>query len=263
MEIYTDGCSLQRPRVGGIGIRFLTVAKSGEEQIDDIQLPGFKNATNNQMELQACITALNEATKLAAVADATKISVYTDSLYVADNYKKAMFEWPNTRWRSPSGRPILNADLWKELVRAMRRTRKRVEFRWVKGHSKNNHNRAVDRLARESARNALNEPLSVVHVRRKRSHRSVEQGSVKMERQRLSIRIITTEYLPVQRLWKCKYEVISRTSPYTGRVDIIFSETLLKAGHNYYVRVNDNPGNPTVESVVRELRPRSEEAADP
>lgn len=256
LEIYTDGCSLQHPRSGGIGIRILAIDSSGQEELHDLQLPGFRGATNNQMELKACITALPEAAKLPAYARASKVVVHTDSLYIVENYKKAMFEWPKTRWRLSNGRPVLNADLWKALVRAMRKSGKKIDFRWVKGHSKNEHNRAADRLARASARNALNSPLSVVHVRRKRSPHSVQLGSVKMEGQRLTIRVITTEYLRVQRLWKCKYEVLSRTSPYKGEVDVIFSETLLSAGHIYYVRVNDNIANPVVNKVFREVQPK-------
>lgn len=256
LEIFTDGCSFQHPRVGGIGVRLLAVGSSGEQQVQDIHSSGFKGATNNQMELEACITGLTEATKLAAFPDASYVIVYTDSLYIVENYKKAMFDWPRTRWRLSNGRPVLNADLWKALVKAVRKAGKRVDFRWVRGHSKNQHNRAAHRLARASAGIAFNTPLSVVHVRRKQSSYSVELGSVKMEGQRLTMRVITTEYLKVQGLWKCKYEVVSRTSPYKGNVDIIFSDALLSAGHTYYVRVSDNTVNPRVQRVFREIRPK-------
>lgn len=170
-----------------------------------------------------------------------------------DNYEKAMFEWPNNKWCLRSGRPVLNAELWKDLVKCIKKVGMRVEFRWVKGHSKNIHNRAVDRMARDSAKIAINDPLSIVHVRKKLSSESVDIGSVKMLEQRVSIRIITSEYLKVQRIWKYKYEVISKKSNYYGNVDIIFSNHHIRDGHSYFVKVNDDTPNPRIEKVYREL----------
>jgi len=229
------------------------IGENGEEQIQDVQSPGYKNATNNQMELKACILALNEAIRLQLTAGVSKIIIYSDSQYLVDNYKKAMFDWPKTTWHRRSGSPVLNADLWKELIRTMKKARMRVEFKWVKGHSKNAHNKAADRMARQSAIIALNSPLSLVHVRRKYSSESLNIGSVEMLGQRMSIRIITAEYLNVQKVWKCKHEVISKRSKYYGNVDIIFSDSLLKAGHSYYVRVNEDTRNARIVKVFGEI----------
>lgn len=61
LNIFADGSSLPRPRRGGIGIRFVTTNALGDEVIEDHYLPGYKGATNNQMELMACIKALDIA----------------------------------------------------------------------------------------------------------------------------------------------------------------------------------------------------------
>jgi ribonuclease HI len=61
LNIYTDGSSFSRPRVGGIGIRFITTNELGDEVIEDVELPGYKGATNNQMELYAGVAALKES----------------------------------------------------------------------------------------------------------------------------------------------------------------------------------------------------------
>jgi len=253
LNIYTDGSSFQTPRVGGIGIRFVQIDSSGNEQIQDFQFSGYKNATNNQMELHACIISLKEALRLQLTFDVSRIVIYTDSLYLVDNYKKAMFEWPKTKWFTRSGRPVLNADLWKELIKCMKSVRIRTDFIWVKGHSKNFHNKAVDRMARQSAKIPINKPLSIVHVRRKLTSESVDIGSVKLYGQRISIRIITSEYLRVQKLSKYKYEVISKNSKYFGNVDIIFSNKTLRVGHSYFVKVNCDTSNPRVEKVYKEI----------
>ena len=258
LNIFTDGSSLSSPRRGGIGVRFVIIESSGEEQVKNFEFAGYRNATNNQMELQACIVALEEAIKIDLPPNVTKVVIQSDSLYVVENYKKAMFKWPNTRWLTYSGRPVLNADLWKKLVKSMQKMRMSVEIKWVKGHSQSEHNKAADRLARASARMPLNKPLTHVSVRRKTTDKSVEVGSVEMNGQRITIRIIISEPLKVQRLWKYKYEVISKHSRYRGNVDNIFSEHFLSTGHTYYVRVNSDTSNPRIEKVFREINPKKE-----
>lgn len=253
LNIYTDGSSLGSPRSGGIGIRFILVDEIGNEETSDSFHPGYQGATNNQMELQACLTALDEARRRGLCRRTQRIFIHTDSMYVCDNVTKAMFEWPKTQWHTRSGTPVINTDLWKALLKAIRACGCRVEFRWVKGHSKDPHNKAADKMARQSAKAPLNPPLTQVSVRRKRTAESVAMGSVVMSGQRLSIRVMTCEYLHAQRVWKLKYEVISKASPYRGKVDVIFSDELLKDGHSYYVRVNDNTRNPRIVKAFREL----------
>src|SRR5437899_606661 len=110
-----------------------------------------------------------------------------------------MFQWSASRWRNRDGRPVANADLWKDLIKSMKKCYPlRVNFHWVKGHAKDKHNKAVDKLAKQSAKNPLNPALSIVEVRRKKTNKSVQIGSVEMRRQRLKVRIITSEYLRVQ-----------------------------------------------------------------
>jgi ribonuclease HI len=253
LNIFVDGSSFGSPRRGGIGIRFVIIELFGEEKIKDFEFAGYMNATNNQMELQACILALKEAMKSNFPKNITRIVIQSDSFYVVDNYRKAMFQWPNTQWLTPSGRPVLNADLWKELVKCIQKIHMRVEIRWVKGHSKSKHNKAVDKLARASANMPFHKPLTHVSVRRKKSSKSVDVGSVKMQGQRITIRIITSEYLNIQRFWKYKYEVISKQSRYKGNIDFIFSEHFLSTGHTYYVRVNSDTINPRIEKIFREI----------
>lgn len=254
LNIYTDGSSFSHPRVGGIGIRFITTNDAGEEVIEDIPLPGYRGATNNQMELYACVTALKHAVKYQYLSSVNSVEVFTDSLYIVDNHKRAIFEWLGNRWRNRDGRPVANADLWKDLIKVIRKCSPlRVNFHWVKGHSSDEHNKAADKLAKRSAKNALNQPLTVVGIRRKTTDRSVEIGSVEMRRQRLNIRIITSEYLVTQRVHKYKYEVLSKGSKYFKNVDIIFSNELLKEGHHYEVSVNKSTANPTITKMLREI----------
>ena len=103
LNIYTDGSSFQTPRRGGVGVRFVLVDDQGEEQTIDWSPPGFRSATNNQMELKACTLALQEAKKRDLARGLSRIVIHTDSTYVRDNYRKAMFEWPMRRWHRRTG----------------------------------------------------------------------------------------------------------------------------------------------------------------
>jgi len=161
LHIYTDGSSLPSPRRGGIGIRFLLIDSQGCEEIIDSRHAGYQGATNNQMELQACIEALEEARERGLITSVSKIVVHADSRYVVENWKQAVFVWPTRRWTTKTGTPVLNADLWKRLVRAIKNAGRRVDFEWVQGHSKDLHNRAVDKMAKGSAKSALRPALSV------------------------------------------------------------------------------------------------------
>jgi hypothetical protein len=153
------------------------------------------------------------------------------------------------------GNPVANASQWNELLRLVFRVGKRVELRWVKGHRKSAHNKAADRLAKASANQRTGRHLSIVKVRRKGTLQSVEPGCVEMQGQRVTVKVITDEYLPVQRMNKYKYEVLSRASEFRGKVDIVYSgpDLHLSAGHVYYVRFNEDARAPRIVRVYREI----------
>ena len=251
LNIYTDGSSYPRPRRGGIGIRFVTINELGNEVIEDHALPGHEGATNNEMELLACIRALEMAADHEKLHAVERVVIFTDSLYVSDNVDRAKFQWSRQKWLNRDGRPIENATLWKDLVHGIKKLSKRVDIEWVKGHSKDAHNKAVDKLAKQSAEGVLTPPLKVATVRRKRSAQTVQIGGVLMRGQTLAIRIITDTYLRPQKVFKYKYEVLA--GEFSGRVDLIFADEVLRAGHHYEVRVNGQTDNPRIVEVIREL----------
>ncbi len=256
LHIYTDGSSLPSPRRGGIGMLFLLIDPQGGEETIDSSHPGYRAATNNQMELEACIEALEEARDRGLATSVSKIVVHADSQYVVGSVNQAKFTWPKQRWMTRAGTPVANVELWKRLLRAIRNAGCRVDFEWVQGHSKDLHNRAVDKMAKVSAKSTLEPALSVVSVRKKWTDKSGYRGSVQMLGQRFSIRIVTCEWLRQQKLWKLKYEVISTSSPFKGKVDTIFATKALPVladGHSYFVQVNEDTANPRVVKVFREL----------
>ncbi|MBK0392700.1 RNase H family protein [Ramlibacter algicola] len=57
----------------------------------------------------------------------------------------------------------------------------RVEVRWVKGHKTSAHNRAADKLAKQSAGMPFNKPLSVSQTAKKWSDQKTDRGCVSVE----------------------------------------------------------------------------------
>ena len=255
LNIYTDGSSLSDPRRGGIGIRFVVTNADGAEEIHDYEEPGYRDSTNNEMEVWAAVMALRIARAPAFPIDVTalrKIVIRTDSRYLDDNYSNALYAWRQNAWTTRSGTPVENVDLWEALLSEVFKAPGRVIFKRVPGKS-SDHTRKVDKLAKRSARNAQNDPLTPRRVRRKISPNQVEKGSIKMEGQQLDINVITEKWSQPQRLHRIKYEVISPDSPYFEKVDVIWSGTILAAGHKYTVKLSDDPGTPRIVAVLEEI----------
>jgi hypothetical protein len=91
-------------------------------------------------------------------------------------------------------------------------------------------------------------------VRRKKRPHKVDRGSVQMQGQQLTVRIVE-EAPPSGGLVRFKYEVMSRKSPYFQRVDYLWDDaaSVIRAGHTYRVRVNDDTDAPRIAKVFREV----------
>ena len=219
LYIYTDGSSLMRPRRGGIGVCFVWLDKDGSEKMQSPDLTGYEQATNNQMELLACIEGLQLLSILPQELTYSLIEIRTDSQYVANHKDTAVYNWQHQNWCTREGRPVENDDLWRKLIKWLNKVKCNVRFHWTKGHSTDQYNREADRKAKQSAKGILKPPIKMVTPRRKTTTESVRIGSVKMLGQKISIRI-DTSYAPRRDgLVKYRYEVISVKSPFKGKVD--------------------------------------------
>lgn len=137
LEIYTDGASCGRKvGPGGWGLVFvlngnLMGVKSGSQN----------PATNNQMEMMAPIRAL----RIMLSKGLSSATLYTDSQYVQKGITLWQHGWKRTGWRSVSGQPVKNKELWLELIDLD--SKLDIEWKWIKGHSGNKYNDMADRLA--------------------------------------------------------------------------------------------------------------------
>lgn len=259
LNIYTDGSCRPSPRRGGVGFLFITVDDEGHEQVLEQCPPGWRSATNNQMELQAAVDSLAFVLDRYSPFDLSrfnKIVIHTDSMYVAENFDRAKFEWSSRRWRTRAGPPVANSEQWKQLIRLVKKSPMRVDVQWVKGHKNDEYNIRVDELAKESADASPNRMLTPKRVRRKRSPRQVKRGSIEMVGQTTTVHITADEWLrSPHNCYKYTVEIIDPASPYHLARDVCHSRILLSAGHFYEVRFNNDTRDPWIEEKLKEIPP--------
>jgi ribonuclease HI len=92
------------------------------------------------MELSAAIFALR------ALSRSTDADIFTDSRYLQDGITKWVHTWRHRNWHTYNNKPVINQDLWKELIAAV--AQHHVHWKWVRGHSVDRYNNFVDQLAR-------------------------------------------------------------------------------------------------------------------
>jgi ribonuclease HI len=149
--IYTDGACEGNPGRGGYGAVMLWGEKRKEIS------GGFRNTTNNRMELLAVIEAL------AVLNQPCKVKVHSDSNYVVKAMNEGWVQnWRRNGWRNSQNKPTPNVDLWKRLLSLC--DTHEVEFIWVKGHSGVEENERCDELAVAAAK-APNLPIDIGYSR--------------------------------------------------------------------------------------------------
>lgn len=139
VNIFTDGAARGNPGPGGYGV--VLIAGKHYKELSE----GFRNTTNNRMELLAVIKAL-EAMKVEGI----NITIHTDSKYVCDAVTKGwVFNWQRTNFKDKK-----NADLWRQFLRLY--PKNKITFKWVKGHAGHKENERCDVLATAAADDKAN-----------------------------------------------------------------------------------------------------------
>ena len=133
VEVCTDGGCKPNPGPGGWAaiLRFRGAEK---------EMSGAEPATtNNRMELTAAAAALE------ALKRPCRVVLHTDSEYVKNGVTRWHTGWVRKNWRSSTGDPVKNMDLWKRLLAAA--AQHKIEWRWVRGHAGDVMNERADALA--------------------------------------------------------------------------------------------------------------------
>ena len=143
ITIYTDGACSGNPGVGGWGAILLYKTKdtTGKEKVLRKNISGRdENTTNNKMEMMAVISALKLLKKPC------EIELYTDSKYVLQGITEWIQNWIKNGWKGADKKPVKNQELWQEMLELTKIHK--INWNWVKGHSTNQFNNEVDKLAR-------------------------------------------------------------------------------------------------------------------
>lgn len=138
--IYTDGSYQSSINAGGYAT---VIIKEGE--IIKRLYKGYKNTTNNRMELMGVLEALQY------FKTPTKMKIYSDSQYVVSSINNGHAK----KWFEQQDFSKKNLDLWHDILDLLEFHD--VEFQWVRGHANNQYNELCDHLAVHAAQ-CLNLP---------------------------------------------------------------------------------------------------------
>jgi ribonuclease HI len=132
--IFTDGSCEGNPGPGGWGM-----VRVEDDRILDEKFGSDPSTTNNRMELQALVAALE---MLPEDAEAT---VYSDSQLCVKTINEWAAGWEKRGWRRKSG-PIANLELVRKLW-DLAGTHPRVKLEWIRAHDGSRWNEYADSLA--------------------------------------------------------------------------------------------------------------------
>ena len=143
VTIYTDGSARGNPGPGGYGAVLLFVDANGAEHRLELSA-GFRNTTNNRMELLAATVGLE------ALKRPCSVELHSDSQYLVNAWNKRWIPgWQRRGWVNSKKEPVANRDIWERLIAAARPHD--VSWLWVKGHAGHPLNERCDELATTAA----------------------------------------------------------------------------------------------------------------
>ena len=134
VKIYTDGSYKPSINCGGYA-----AVITHNDLVIKVLHEGFKNTTNNRMEIMGVLEALK------FFKTPMNIEIYSDSSYVVNSINERHLH----KWIEDNDTTKKNMDLWIEIYRLLRKHR--VHFFWVKGHDDNEFNELADLYANNSA----------------------------------------------------------------------------------------------------------------
>lgn len=133
IKVSTDGSRIPYPKSGRSPVGAGGWAAVFHDPYSEIS-GGNALATNNQMELQAVIEALNSTTP------DSRVHVFTDSNYIVNIV-------------TTGGVVRENVSLWREIENLCRS--RKVSFEWIKAHAGDTHNERADVLANGEAKSLI------------------------------------------------------------------------------------------------------------
>ncbi len=150
LKLYIDGSAYNNPGGSGGIACFAEFPEAWERPDEEVFSVGFYETTNNRMELQGCIRALEYVKAKGSAIGVQRVQIVTDSLYVHDNQRMPA-AWRKNGWKTSNGRPVENPDLWKKFLSVRSGCSVRIDIIWQKG-KKSTILKSVDRVAKQVAK---------------------------------------------------------------------------------------------------------------
>ena len=147
IEIYTDGSSLGNPGPGGWGAVVVI-----NEKIEHELGGHHKDTTNNRMEMQAVIEALKYVISKENPTEKMEVIIHADSAYVLGGVTTWVANWEKNGWVTSNKKPVMNKEVWQELISLVRVFNGELSWKKVKGHSGHIYNDRADEIATQSAK---------------------------------------------------------------------------------------------------------------
>lgn len=262
IQIHTDGSAYRNPgHVSGCAViaRYPEHLNREDEIIVDFGCP---KSTNQRMELMACIEGLKWVRRNVPWDGVTCVLVVSDATYVTEFIALAPI-WKRNRWRNRDGQPILNSDLWDDLLKARAKAGIRAEFVWQEGKT-TEISKQVDNLSKAAAKRGGSD-----------SDTGYKPGAYcrSMVKRGVALRFPANGQVAIIRPYAkkpvSKYEerlsfnmFDEETQSYASKFYAFASPIMafnLHRWHGYQVRFNDNPKYPRVleckEEVIVPTRP--------
>lgn len=135
--LYCDGAAKNNPH--GPGAWGCVIIYPSGQIAEHCGYIGDK-VSNNACELNAVYEGLKR------IDPGTTTKIFSDSLYVVNSINKGWLKsWVKNGWKTSSGNPVANKDIWVKILPMVED--RILIFEWVQGHSGNVHNERADKLA--------------------------------------------------------------------------------------------------------------------
>lgn len=167
VHIITDGACSGNPGSGGWAAIVIDGTHTTEHS------GAAADTTNNRMELTGALMGLR------AAPAATEIHVHTDSQYLINGITKWVHGWKKKGWKTSTGAPVENRDLWEALDAIVTPA---VQWHYVRGHAGHVHNERANTLAQAQAGSRASgappAPRTAAHATHAAQPLSIPQGAL-------------------------------------------------------------------------------------
>jgi ribonuclease HI len=221
----------------------------------EVVFQGFKESTNNRMELSACIAAMEWVKEEGIGRRYSRVQIFSDSQYVVKFQFSAPF-WQKAKWRTAAGRPTDNWDLWKEFLSAKFKAGIRIDISKVQNKSTPLLKR-VDKLAKAAANSQPRVDRGLVVGKIGRAKIKGSATIFPAANQMLVIRIVGSKTVGPTRENRFVFEVFDEnTNTYISKHFAYCTPVTGAQMHRqrgFRVRMNDKTDYPQILDVIEEV----------